>query len=214
MKKFLINNNSEKLILFFTGWGCDEYEFEHLKTDSDVLILYDYQDLVLDFDFSKYNEINLIAFSAGVFAASVFEYDFKINKKIVIDGNPYLFDEHFGLSSDIQNLLYNISEENAQDFAKNYLIKTEQEWNNFHISKRSLESCKVEFDSLKELYVTNKNKIKDIFDVAIFGDEDKIFNIAAQKEFYGKRFKTVKNSRHNIFFKINSYEQIFNLTEN
>ena len=54
MKPFLINKNSENLLIFFTGWGCDESEFEHLKADSDVLILYDYSDLSLYFDFSKY----------------------------------------------------------------------------------------------------------------------------------------------------------------
>ena len=31
MKKYLINKNSDTLLIFFTGWGCDEYEFEHLK---------------------------------------------------------------------------------------------------------------------------------------------------------------------------------------
>ena len=62
MQKYLIDNNSDKLLLFFTGWGCDEYEFEHLNADSDVLLLYNYSDLGLDFDFSKYKEINLIAF--------------------------------------------------------------------------------------------------------------------------------------------------------
>ncbi len=211
MKKYFINKNSDSLLLFFTGWGCDEYEFEHLEANSDVLILYDYLDMNLDFDFSKYKEINLIAFSAGVFAASVFDYNFKLNKKIAISGNPYLFDEHFGLSNEIQDVLYNITEDNAEAFARNYLVKTDKEWNNFHISKRTLESCRDEFDSLKALYITNKQNIKDIFDIAIAGEEDSIFNVSAQKEFYGERLKVIKNARHNIFFKINSYGQIFDL---
>ena len=41
MKKYLINNNSDSLLIFFTGWGCDEYEFEHLESDCDVLLFYD-----------------------------------------------------------------------------------------------------------------------------------------------------------------------------
>ncbi len=212
MKKYFINKNSDSLLLFFTGWGCDEYEFEHLEANSDVLILYDYLDLNLDFDFSKYKEINLIAFSAGVFAASVFDYNFKLNKKIAISGNPYLFDEHFGLSNEIQDVLYNITEDNAEAFARNYLVKTDKEWNNFHISKRTLESCREEFDSLKALYRTNKQNIKDIFDIAIAGEEDSIFNVSAQKEFYGERLKVIKNARHNIFFRINSYRQILDLS--
>ena len=64
-----------------------------LKSNSDVLILYDYTDLNLDFDFSKYKNFDLIAFSAGVFVASIMDFDFEINRKLAISGNPYLFDE-------------------------------------------------------------------------------------------------------------------------
>ena len=187
MKKYLINKYSDNLILFFTGWGCDEYEFNHLKSDSDILLLYDYSDLNLDFDFSKYNTFDLIAFSAGVFVASIMNFDFSINKKIAISGNPYLFDESLGLSKKVQNILYNVDEKNANDFARNYLVKTNEEWKIFHHSKRTLESCKLEFNCLKELYISNKGKIKDIYDFAIFGKEDPIFNVSIQKEFYGSR---------------------------
>ena len=82
MNNYLVDNNSDKLLLFFAGWGCDEYEFEHLKSDSDVLILYNYTDLDLDFDFSKYKEINLLAFSAGVFVASIFDFKFELGKNL------------------------------------------------------------------------------------------------------------------------------------
>ena len=209
MKKFLINNNSDNLIIFFTGWGCDEYEFEHLKSIGDVLILYDYSDLNLNFDFSKYKEINLLAFSAGVFIASIFNFDFKINKKIALSGNPYLFDENMGLSKEIQEVLYNVTEKTADDFARNYLVKTDVEWQKFHHSKRTIVSCKAEFDSLKRMYEVNKQNIKDIFDVAVFGEYDPIFNVSKQKEFYKDKMHIIKNARHNLFFRIENYEQIF-----
>jgi len=209
MRNHFINNNSDCLLLFFAGWGCDEYEFEHLEAETDVLILFNYTDLELDFDFSKYKKINLIAFSAGVFIASVFKFDFKIEKKIAIDGNPYLFDEKYGLSEKMQKFLYNITEENADEFARNYLVKTEEEYNNFHPSRRTLTSCQEELECLKELYQIHKNNIKDIYDSAIFGDEDPIFDVSAQKEFYENRIKTIKNARHNPFFRINSYSQLF-----
>ena len=211
MQKYLINNNSDNLILFFTGWGCDEYEFEHLHSDSNVLLLYNYSDLNLDFDFSKYKKIDLLAFSAGVFIASVFNFNFEIKKKIAISGNPYLFNEKFGLSGEIQKILLNITEENADDFAKKYLIKTEEEWGKFHHSKRTIESCQAEFNSLKILYNANKQSIKDIFDVALFGEDDLLFNISAQKEFYGMKLNIIQNARHNVFFKIKNYEQIIDL---
>ena len=211
MKQFYLNNRSDNLLLFFAGWGCDEHEFEHLTSESDVLILYDYTDLELNFDFSKYREINLIAFSAGVFTASVFNFDFKVSKKIAIDGNPYLFDEHFGLSENIQDTLYNVTEENAEDFARNYLVKTEEEYKNFHPARRTPESCRYEFDCLRQIYNSQKQDIKDIYDYALIGADDPIFNVEAQKVFYGKRLFVINNARHNLFFRIKSYEDLFRL---
>ena len=90
MKKYLVDKNSDTLLLLFAGWGADESAFEHLTADFDVLIFYDYSDLSLDFDFSKYKKFNLIGHSAGVFIASVLNFDFKIDNKIAFSGNPYL----------------------------------------------------------------------------------------------------------------------------
>lgn len=211
MKKYLINNNSDTLLIFFTGWGCDEYEFEHLSAVCDVLLLYDYSDLKFDFDFSKYKKFNLIAFSAGVFVSSLFNFDFKINKKIALSGNPYLFDEHFGLSDNMQKILCSVTVETADDFARNYLVKTDEEWKNFHNSKRNVESCQMELENLKALYETHKQAVKDTFDAALIGDDDPIFNVSAQKEFYGSRLNIIKHARHNLFFRIKNYEQILDL---
>ena len=210
MQKYLINQNTDKLLIFFTGWGCDEYEFSHLESNTDVLLLYDYSDLNLNFDFSKYKNINLIAFSAGVFIASIMHFDFKINKKIAISGNPYLFDERLGLSKEIQDILCSITEKNADEFAKNYLVKTDEEWKNFHHSKRTIISCRDEFESLKNLYNKNEHNIKDIYNNALIGGCDNIFNVSVQKEFYSKRLQIIENARHSLFFRISKYEQIFN----
>lgn len=211
MNKYLINKKSDKLLIFFAGWGCDEYEFEHLEADSDVLILYNYSDLNLSFDFSKYKDINLIAFSAGVFVASVFKFDFKVNKKIAISGNPYLFDEKLGLSKQMLNILSNVTEETADDFARNYLVKTDEEWEKFHHSKRTVDSCRAELNSLNEIYQNQKQNIKDIYDFVLMGEEDPIFNVDSQKEFYGDKLNIIKNARHNLFFRIKNYNQLLYL---
>ena len=197
--------------MFFTGWGCDEHEFEHLSSTSDVLLLYDYSDLDFNFDFSNYKEINLIAFSAGVFVATIVDLECKINKKIAISGNPFLFDKYYGLSENIQNILYSITEDNADDFAQNYLIKTDDERKRFRHSNRTIESCQNEFKSLKLLYETNKNKIQNIYDLLIIGADDLIFNLSAQKEYYKNKIKIIENARHNMFFKITSYDDIFRI---
>ena len=211
MKQYFLSKNSDSLLMFFAGWGCDEYAFEHLYSESDVLILYEYNDLKLDFDFSKYKKVELMTFSAGVFVASVFNFDFKISRKVAIDGNPYLFDEYYGLSKSMQEILYNITEDSAEAFARNYLVKTDEEYKIFHPSMRTLASCKEEFDCLRQIYNSNKAKIKDIYDLAIFGDSDPIFNVSAQKEFFKDRLRIVKNARHDPFFRIKKFEDVFEL---
>lgn len=211
MKQFFIKNNSNKLLLFFSGWGCDEHEFEHLRANSDVLIFYDYTNLNYNFDFSKYSEINMLAFSAGVFIGSIFKHAFKINKKIALSGNPYLFDEKLGLSNDIQNVLTNITVDNCNDFAKNYLVKTDDEYKNFHNSNRTLESCNEEFEALKSIYHHEYQNIKDTYNIALIGDNDPIFNPENQKLYYKDRLTIIKNARHNIFFRVTSFDEIINL---
>lgn len=211
MKQYFIDKHSNKLILFFAGWGCDEFEFEHLNTDCDVLIFYDYTDLKYDFDFSKYVEINMLAFSAGVFVGSVFEHKFNINKKIAMSGNPYLFDKKLGLSESMQKTLYELTEDCCEEFARNYLVKTEEEYLNFHNAKRTLESCRREFTALKNIYMQKYKNIKDNYDLAIMGAEDPIFNPDCQKEYYSERLQIINNARHNLFFRIKNYNEIFDL---
>ena len=211
MKQYFKSNNSNKLIIFFSGWGCDEYAFEHLTSDCDILIFYDYLDFSYVFDFSKYSEINILAYSAGVFAASVFKHEFKINKKIAVSGNPYLFDEKLGISKAMQKVLCSVTEENADEFVRNYLIKTEEEYKNFRCAKRTLESCNTEFETLKSLYDKETNNINENYDFAVIGENDLFFNPEKQKEFYKTKLKIIPNARHNMFFRFKTYEEIFDL---
>ena len=95
MQYFYQNNNSHDLIVFFSGWGCDYNQFTNLHDQKDVLILYDYQDLSLDFNFEKYENIYIIAYSAGVFVASIMADNIPhLRQKVALCGNPYLFDKN------------------------------------------------------------------------------------------------------------------------
>ena len=48
MKYKFYENNNNKLIIFFNGWGMDEIIISHLdREDYDLLILYDYRDVDL-----------------------------------------------------------------------------------------------------------------------------------------------------------------------
>ena len=70
---FIQQKHLPRLTLFFAGWGMDECPFmDHCPENSDLLVCYDYRSL--DFDFTLlqgYQEIRLIAWSMGVWAASM-----------------------------------------------------------------------------------------------------------------------------------------------
>ena len=50
MKYKFYNENNEKLIIFFNGWGMDEFIISHLdRKGYDLLVFYDYTNLEKDF---------------------------------------------------------------------------------------------------------------------------------------------------------------------
>lgn len=213
MRKVLIDNEAQNLIVFFAGWGCDEKQFVNLKdAKSNVLILFDYQNLELNFDFAKYNKMSLIAYSAGVFVASIMGNKLpRFEKKIAVCGNPYLFDEKWGLNKKTVEMLEKIDLNNYLDFRREYMVETDEEYEEYNRlqSLRSIESCQQELDKLKYFYETNKSKIKSEFDGVLLAENDRLFRLEAQLEFYKNKAKVIPMTRHHIFFMFTSFEQMF-----
>ena len=214
MQYFYINNNSVDLIVFFAGWGCDENQFTNLQDHKDILILYNYQNLELDFDFSKYENIYVLAYSAGVFVASILANNIpNVRQKVALCGNPYLFDEILGLSAEIVQIFREITLDNYLEFRRKYMVFSDEEYVKYNQlqSIRSIESCQNELDALQRLYLQNKQHINPMFDKAIVAENDLIFNLSAQKNFYKDKLVIVPNARHHIFFKFKSFEEMLNV---
>ena len=96
MKTKLIKNNSDELIVFLSGWGCDEHSYSDMKSSRDVLICWDYTSLDFEFNFEDYKTICLIAYSAGVFVSGLIKDKLpKFSYKIAVNGNPKLFDNKY-----------------------------------------------------------------------------------------------------------------------
>lgn len=210
MKHYFQDNGSDKLIVFFAGWGCDENQFVNLKDNDNVLILYDYQNLDLNFDFSKYQYIDVIAYSAGVFIASAWRPDFKISKKVAINGNPYLFDEKLGLKACLIDEFRAINLDNYLEFRRKYMVENEEEYQRYNQlqSLRSIESCMTELDALQKLYAEHKDNLLIDFDEVILSDNDVLFDFSVQKCFYKCPIKIVPDSKHHLFFKFSSFREM------
>ncbi len=214
MKTKLLKNDNEDLILFLSGWGCDEHSYKDMKSSRDVLICWDYTSLDFSFDFSPYKKVYLIAYSAGVFVAGLvkdllprFEY------KLAINGNPHIFDEKFGIAKDKADVFRSLNLDNYIDFRLNYLVRNMEElkYFNSHQPYRTFESCFEELDKLEE-YSKSEYQIID-YDKAIISSEDKIFNIDSQKEYYKDKYKILNNSAHDVFYIFRSFDDILNFAE-
>lgn len=211
MQYLYLDNHSRDLIVFFSGWGCDYNQFANLHDRKNVLILYDYQDLRLDFDFSAYENIYIIAYSAGVFIASIFADKIpNVRQKTAVCGNPYLFDEILGISAADIEVFKAINLDNYLDFRRKYMVVTDEEYERYNKleSLRTIESCQDELAALQKLYSQNKAHINQVFDKAIAAENDLIFNLNAQKDFYKEKLQVIPNAKHHIFFRFNRFEDM------
>ena len=83
-----------------------------------------------------------------------------------------------------------------------------------HQSRRTIDSSNKELDALYEIYIREKENIKPVFDIVLAGDNDEIFPLETQQEFFKDKLCIVKNARHNIFYRLKNYEDVFRLAFN
>lgn len=209
MKQKLIDNNSNELIIFLSGWGCDDIQFKNMQSSKDILICWDYTSPEFNFNYNDYKTYYLIAYSAGVFMAGLIQDKLpKTELRIAINGNPLLTDEYFGIPKHIRQIFKDLNLNNYMDFRKRYLVfdNNELEFFNKNASERTFESCLDEINKLED-YATNNNKILN-FDHAILSDNDKIFTPSHQQEYFKGKFKLLKNSAHNVFYYFRNFDDI------
>lgn len=211
MKQFHINNNSEEIIIFLNGWGSDENPLKHLKSNKDILILSDYSDIRLDFDFSKYKKSYLIAYSAGVFMSAYLCDKLPQNAyKIAINGTQKFEDDRLGLTRDILAKFKELNLYNYIDFRRNFIVHDNKELVRFNKNqpKRTIESAQKELKALNKYYLQGAQEI--LFDKALISQDDRIINVEIQKSYWKSNFKIIEEAAHFPFFKFETYEEIIN----
>ena len=146
--KWLNKINSDKLIIFFNGWGMDDFVVSELDcADFDVIVFYDYNDLDCDTDLNGYKEKYLVAWSMGVMVATLFDFG-GIKSSVAIAGTPYSVHNEFGIPERIYNLtLRGFSEKTAEKFMERMFL-TKPDTSKF--SDRTTESQKSELIKMSE----------------------------------------------------------------
>lgn len=155
---WLIKNNSKKLIIYFNGWSLDENMVKHLtSTKYDVIMFYDYANLEISENIftecNSYQEINIIAWSFGVWACSrVINKFSKAENIITINGTPLPIHNKFGIPERLFNLtLANLSEKTYLIFFKN-MFKNNKDMDATKLPNRTIESQRNELIQIKKMF--------------------------------------------------------------
>lgn len=102
---FIQRQHTPRLLLLFAGWGMDTTPFQSMeRAGSDLLVCYDYRTLTFDEELCRsYQEITLIAWSMGVWAATQLlqNSSLPITRCIAINGTPYPIDDLRGIPTAI-----------------------------------------------------------------------------------------------------------------
>ena len=125
---FIQQKHLPRLTLFFAGWGMDECPFmDHCPENSDLLVCYDYRSL--DFDFTLlqgYQEIRLIAWSMGVWAASMVlqDMDLPICERVALNGTVTPVDDLKGIPQQVfEGTLEGLNEGTLEKFIRRMCLK-------------------------------------------------------------------------------------------
>ena len=176
--KWLKKTDSEELIIFFNGWGMDDFIVSHLDCENyDVIVFYDYNNLDHNIKLASYKKKHIIAWSMGVMIATLFDFG-KIDSATAICGTPKPIDDTYGIPERIYNLtIKGFNELSAHKFMTRMFIeppKIEK------FSNRSLESQKTELIQMLEYKSNDKFK----YTKAIVGDSDKIIPTKNQLNYW------------------------------
>lgn len=227
MQLLHINHDKTRLLIFFGGFYTDYNCFKNFDTEtSDILFINDYSDMDFEelryFDFTPYTEINLIAYSYGVWAlncAYITKALPKINKSIAISGTFCPVHTLYGINPKVFNIMLNamsissLGAKTIENFEQNMLANCNSKSDhNFQKATRTLENLRQELISIKNNAKECKMENGFQFDTVILTKEDKIFPFRAQDAFFEHHpHRVILNTGHFPFFEFENLDKILEL---
>ncbi len=216
---------NKSLIVFFNGWAMTAETVESLTydQDKDLLVLWDYRSMNLDFDFSTYSEIYLLAWSMGVWAADKFltslAISLPIKEAIAICGTGYPMSDTRGIPQTIfEGTLESVSEENRLRFNRRMCGGKRLKHLFEALQKRSTEEIKGELqtvyeEEVKRLEIGEKKKeITAPWTKAFVGQKDRIIPPQNQENYWreqGISIELLPDEDHYIFGSFAAWEEFW-----
>jgi biotin synthesis protein BioG len=185
---FIQHNGSQRLLLFFAGWGMDAAPFADYRPEGcDFAVCYDYGDYAFDTSMiDGYDEVCVVGWSMGVWMAAhvLTKAGITPGKAIAINGTMHSVDAERGIAPEIfRGTLDGLSEATLMKFrrrmcggAAGYKAFMER------APQRSLESLRTELNAIGRMYAESDGSADAMrWDEAVVGDSDAIFPTAAQQ---------------------------------
>ena len=211
---WLNKQNKENLIIFFAGWSFDETPFKFLDCgDFDVIIMYDYNKLDLPkTDFSNYKNINLIAWSMGVFVAYLLKDKLpKFTKKIAINGTIKPVDDEFGIPQKPFLLTLRHAKTGLEGKFYQNIFNSNEEFEKYIKTpvKRTIENRETELRALYEKIKTTEINYTHFYDKALISAHDKIIPTKNQVNFWQENSEIeMLESGHFPYYNFKSWNEI------
>lgn len=178
--KFVKRHGSPRLIIIFAGWGMDWRPFANLDHPGyDIMVIWDYRELTFNWKpYLKYDEVCLIAWSMGVFAASVtlHEIEPRVTMRIAVNGTLQPIDEMYGISPAIWNGTLNALSPGTWRKFQRRMCDSAAQFAEFseNAPKRPLNELKEELIALETHTLFHVEQISE-WDMAIISKHDAIF---------------------------------------
>ena len=198
---YLIQENNPKLLLFFAGWAADETPFkQYCPKGMDYMICYDYR--TLDFDASildRYRQVNVVAWSMGVWAAPIVLQHVPADKlfSIAFNGSMYPIHDAEGIPAPMfRDTLLKLTPASLQKFMRR-MCKDSNAYKAFLeiTPRRDFDEIKKELELIEKQFTESQNITIDeehnyiypdedlnedndfVYDYAIIGRNDRIFPV-------------------------------------
>lgn len=195
------NIDSKDLIVVFGGFASSPSHFSHLKSKKNVLLIFDYEDFSLSFNFNTFENITLIAFSMGVCVASKMMKNITLKQKIAINGTNTAIDREKGIHPAIFSK--NLKNFSLKSFKKSLLSGREDLARDFKFKDEA--ELKNELESLF-IFSQKKPNLNFSWDKVYASKNDEIFPTKALE----KSFKNLifLNEPHFAFFHFHFWEDL------
>lgn len=209
---------NEKCILFMNGWACDATAFQFMNSkEYDVLMCFDYRDILIPKElerlFENYQEVNLVAWSLGVYVANMTCSNWKdlFACKIAINGTLQAIDNLKGIpAATFQGTIDGLNSRTIDKFWLR-MCGGKIGYDRFkkQLPQRDINEQKEELIILQEV-IQNHFVDWNIYDSVLLGKNDHIFPFENLENAWSEQRNLIikENTPHFCFYSWDSWDDL------